>query len=197
MLPLPFPASVWKASESIRAAFRSTIPPAGTADVGPDPRHYAPGNRRYWLQPQNALENLRDLAAKSRRFAENSMECCVHLGQRKDPVMNASPKTSPIDPLLHPKEAAKILNVSLSWLAKARLSGTGPRFVKIGRSVRYLAFEPSRFHQGADARLDQRILIADENCRGREDPLMEPRASQILGNERPSACIGIPWNDLR
>jgi hypothetical protein len=58
--------------------------------------------------------------------------------QRKDEVMNASTKTSTIDPLLHPKEAAKILNVSLSWLAKARLSGTGPRFVKISCSVRRL-----------------------------------------------------------
>jgi predicted DNA-binding transcriptional regulator AlpA len=43
-----------------------------------------------------------------------------------------------MDPLLHPRDAAKILNVSMSWLAKARLSGEGPRFVKIGRAVRYL-----------------------------------------------------------
>lgn len=39
--------------------------------------------------------------------------------------------------LLYPIEVAKILGVSLSWLAKARLAGTGPGFVKIGRSVRY------------------------------------------------------------
>ena len=51
--------------------------------------------------------------------------------------MNASVKASTIDPLLHPKDAARCLNVSLSWLAKARLSGIGPRYVKIGRSVRY------------------------------------------------------------
>jgi excisionase family DNA binding protein len=51
--------------------------------------------------------------------------------------MNAPIKASTIDPLLHPKEVAKLLNVSVSWLAKSRLSGTGPRFVKIGRSVRY------------------------------------------------------------
>ena len=55
--------------------------------------------------------------------------------------MNASVKASTLDPLLHPGDAAKILNVSMSWLAKARLSGEGPRFVKIGRAVRYL--EPS------------------------------------------------------
>jgi Helix-turn-helix domain len=42
-----------------------------------------------------------------------------------------------IDDLLTPKEAASFLKVSSSWLAKARISGYGPRFIKIGRSVRY------------------------------------------------------------
>jgi predicted DNA-binding transcriptional regulator AlpA len=51
--------------------------------------------------------------------------------------MNASMKACTLDPLLYPRDAAKILNVSLSWLAKARLSGNGPRYVKIGRAVRY------------------------------------------------------------
>ncbi len=45
-----------------------------------------------------------------------------------------------LEPLLKPEEAAKIMNVSTSWLAKARLSGDGPRFVKVGRAVRYLEF---------------------------------------------------------
>lgn len=39
--------------------------------------------------------------------------------------------------LLSPKEAATFLGVSISWLAKARLRGEGPRFVKIGHAVRY------------------------------------------------------------
>jgi predicted DNA-binding transcriptional regulator AlpA len=39
--------------------------------------------------------------------------------------------------LLEPKDAAVLLNVSLSWLAKARMRGDGPPFIKIGRSVRY------------------------------------------------------------
>jgi predicted DNA-binding transcriptional regulator AlpA len=42
-----------------------------------------------------------------------------------------------IDPLLHPAQVAKLLAVSPSWLAKSRLNGTGPRFTKIGRAVRY------------------------------------------------------------
>jgi predicted DNA-binding transcriptional regulator AlpA len=37
-----------------------------------------------------------------------------------------------------PTKTAELLGgLSLSWLAKARLTGTGPRFVKVGRSVRY------------------------------------------------------------
>jgi predicted DNA-binding transcriptional regulator AlpA len=44
---------------------------------------------------------------------------------------------SPNSLLHNPEAAAKLLNVSMSWLAKARLSGTGPVFVKLGRSVRY------------------------------------------------------------
>ena len=39
--------------------------------------------------------------------------------------------------LLTPKEAADLLKVSPSWLAKARMRGDGPPFIKIGRSIRY------------------------------------------------------------
>jgi predicted DNA-binding transcriptional regulator AlpA len=42
-----------------------------------------------------------------------------------------------VDPLLHPAQVAKLLAVSPSWLAKSRLNGTGPQFIKIGRAVRY------------------------------------------------------------
>jgi len=39
--------------------------------------------------------------------------------------------------LLTPKDAAKIMKVSLSWLAKARMRGDGPSYIKLGRSIRY------------------------------------------------------------
>jgi hypothetical protein len=42
-----------------------------------------------------------------------------------------------MEPLLDPQATAKFLNVSISWLAKARVEGGGPEFVKIGHSVRY------------------------------------------------------------
>jgi hypothetical protein len=46
------------------------------------------------------------------------------------------------DEMLTPKESAKLLKVSISWLAKARKRGDGPAFVRFGRSVRY--FPPRR-----------------------------------------------------
>jgi len=39
--------------------------------------------------------------------------------------------------LLTPKEAAKLLKVSQSWLAKARVRGDGPPYIKFGKPVRY------------------------------------------------------------
>ena len=42
-----------------------------------------------------------------------------------------------ISPLLTAKEAAVRLKVSLSWLAKARMRGDGPPYMRIGRSIRY------------------------------------------------------------
>jgi hypothetical protein len=40
--------------------------------------------------------------------------------------------------LVTPKEAAKILKMSVSWLAKARQRGDGPKYVRFGTSIRYL-----------------------------------------------------------
>ena len=51
--------------------------------------------------------------------------------------MNAPARANTIDPLLHSRDAAKMLGLSISWLAKSRLRGDGPRYTKIGRAVRY------------------------------------------------------------
>ncbi|MET0527727.1 MAG: helix-turn-helix domain-containing protein [Microvirga sp.] len=41
-------------------------------------------------------------------------------------------------PLLTPEDAARFLNLSTSYLAKARMpGGNGPRYSKFGRAVRY------------------------------------------------------------
>ena len=44
---------------------------------------------------------------------------------------------SPPETLLDTVAAAQQLGVSLSFLAKARMQGTGPRYRKLGRAVRY------------------------------------------------------------
>ena len=41
------------------------------------------------------------------------------------------------DVMLSPEEAAQRIGMSVSWLAKQRARGGGPRFVKYGRSVKY------------------------------------------------------------
>jgi predicted DNA-binding transcriptional regulator AlpA len=42
-----------------------------------------------------------------------------------------------VERLLTAKEAANFLRLSSSWLAKARMRGDGPPYVKLGRSIRY------------------------------------------------------------
>jgi 3-hydroxymyristoyl/3-hydroxydecanoyl-(acyl carrier protein) dehydratase len=47
-------------------------------------------------------------------------------------------KSVPVMPtVLTAKEAARILKVSVSWLAKARMRGDGPVYSKVGRAIRY------------------------------------------------------------
>jgi hypothetical protein len=68
---------------------------------------------------------------------------------------------TPLEPLLSPEDAAKILNLSTSWLAKARMTGEGPEFVKIGRSIHYSMSSLRKFIQ-ARSRKSTRDL-PDEN----------------------------------
>jgi hypothetical protein len=48
-----------------------------------------------------------------------------------------SSTTAPAMETLTPAETAKTLKVSESWLAKARVRGDGPPFIRVGRSIRY------------------------------------------------------------
>lgn len=52
------------------------------------------------------------------------------------PRLSSSPLQTPTT-LLTPKEAARLLNLSVSWLAKRRLVGDGPNYIKMGGAVRY------------------------------------------------------------
>ena len=49
----------------------------------------------------------------------------------------SSPGSAEWEEMLPPKEFAKVLKVSISWLAKARKRGVGPPFYRAGRSIRY------------------------------------------------------------
>jgi hypothetical protein len=50
------------------------------------------------------------------------------------PAHHASPAASDS---LTPKQAARLLNLSVSWLAKRRLAGDGPPYSKLVGAVRY------------------------------------------------------------
>ncbi len=50
--------------------------------------------------------------------------------------------------LLTPQETATFLRVSVSWLAKARMTGGGPPFRRVGRLIRYDRTELERWLKG-------------------------------------------------
>ena len=58
------------------------------------------------------------------------------------PPKTSSPSGSHASPAasdsLTPKQAARLVNLSVSWLAKRRLAGNGPPYFKLGGAVRYL-----------------------------------------------------------
>jgi predicted DNA-binding transcriptional regulator AlpA len=53
-------------------------------------------------------------------------------------TLKSAPELNGRDRLLTTKDAADLLRLSTSWLAKARMRGDGPPYVKLGGSVRYL-----------------------------------------------------------
>ena len=53
------------------------------------------------------------------------------------PRMPAVKPPTAIAILMTPNDAATVLKVSLSWLAKARMHGNGPPYIRVGRSIRY------------------------------------------------------------
>lgn len=56
------------------------------------------------------------------------------------------------DPLLTPHEAAEFLSLSTSWLAKLRMKGDGPAYVKLGRRIRYRRSDLLAWTEGAVCR---------------------------------------------
>ena len=56
---------------------------------------------------------------------------------RDGTVLKSAPQLDCRERLLTPRDAANLLRLSLSWLAKARMRGDGPPYVKLGRAIRY------------------------------------------------------------
>jgi predicted DNA-binding transcriptional regulator AlpA len=59
----------------------------------------------------------------------------IEEAKRAEPPLES--RSARIERLLTPRDAATILRLSPSWLAKARMRGDGPPYVKLGRSIRY------------------------------------------------------------
>jgi hypothetical protein len=47
-----------------------------------------------------------------------------------------------MDPLLDQKTTAKLLGLSVRTLERHRLAGTGPRYARLGRLIRYRQDDP-------------------------------------------------------
>ena len=61
---------------------------------------------------------------------------------------SAANPTTATSVMLTPKQAARHLNLSVSWLAKRRLAGDGPPYVKLGGAVRYVEISLQQWMKG-------------------------------------------------
>jgi hypothetical protein len=52
-------------------------------------------------------------------------------------INGANSADAAVERMLTSSEASRILRLSESWLAKARMRGDGPPYAKMGRSIRY------------------------------------------------------------
>ena len=97
--------------------------------------------------------------------------------------------------LLTPKEAARLLKVSLSWLAKARMRGDGPPYIKDRPLHPLLRGRADPVDEVAAAHVDQRAVVVSQL--GRAEDVLENGTQLRRGlsssswNNRPSQYISI------
>jgi predicted DNA-binding transcriptional regulator AlpA len=68
---------------------------------------------------------------------ERTRASAPHVANREAVANATSAADAVVERLFTEKDAANLIQLSTSWLAKARMSGDGPPYVKLGRSVRY------------------------------------------------------------
>lgn len=56
---------------------------------------------------------------------------------RKDYKTQIAEAANRHEPLFKPEQAGNYLGFTEGWLAKLRMKGDGPKFIKLGRKVRY------------------------------------------------------------
>jgi len=61
--------------------------------------------------------------------------------ERNQTLRRPSTETSLVEEMLTAKEVATEMKISTSWLAKRRMDGDGPPYIKVGRSIRYMRTE--------------------------------------------------------
>jgi len=59
----------------------------------------------------------------------------IEKAERAEPALES--KSARVERQLTARDAANLLRLSQSWLAKARMRGDGPPYAKYGRSIRY------------------------------------------------------------
>jgi hypothetical protein len=107
----------------------------------------------------------------------------------------SSPKTNEIDPLLHPVQVAKLLSVSLSWLAKSRLRHWPALHQdRTRRAVRHVG--RARIHPQPAAPIDERAVVmpghrvAEDASRRRRGHLTDDRRrARIVVHRNTSVYI--------
>jgi predicted DNA-binding transcriptional regulator AlpA len=117
---------------------------------------------------------------------------------------NGAKQSPPDVELLTPKEAAQVLKLSESFLAKARMRGDGPRYRKLSRSVRYLKADllawlkacaktstAERLQDDRRPAVDSKEQKAPTGARKNVDPLKYTAHYARLGN-----CISVLVNDI-
>jgi predicted DNA-binding transcriptional regulator AlpA len=84
---------------------------------------------------------LRSLQPSAGRFVlEHQLPRNKEAGRAEPPLestVRSARELNCRERLLTAKEAANFLHLSESWLAKGRMRGDGPPYVKLGRAIRY------------------------------------------------------------